>query len=254
MTGIRRVSVTVPPAEAEPARAIMLELFPEGFEERDSVDGVELAAYTDDRGEERLWSAFGGTRSTDVEEGWEDRWRAFHRPVRVGPLWVGPPWERPDPDAIAVVIDPGRAFGTGAHATTRLCLELLIDVPRGSLLDAGCGSGVLSIAAAKLGFSPVHAVDVDPQAIEATARNAAANGVTVETRLADAAREPLPATGAGVVNVALEADGSIAGRLECEHLVTSGYLASELPEVGGYRRTDRREAEGWAADLYVRTE
>jgi ribosomal protein L11 methyltransferase len=254
MTGLRRVSVTVPPAEAEPARAIMLELFPEGFEERDSPDGIELAAYTDDRGEERLWSAFGGTRSTDVEEGWEERWRAFHRPARVGPLWVGPPWEQADRDAIAVVIDPGRAFGTGAHATTRLCLELLIDVPRGSLLDAGCGSGVLSIAAAKLGFRPVHAVDVDPQAIESTVRNAAANGVMVETRLADAARDPLPATGAAVVNVALAADRSIAGRLQCEHLVTSGYLASELPEVGGYHRHDRREAEGWAADLHVRTE
>jgi ribosomal protein L11 methyltransferase len=254
MTGLRRVSVTVPPAEAEPARAIMLELFPEGFEERDSSDGIELAAYTDDRGEERLWSAFGGTRSTDVEEGWEERWRAFHRPARVGPLWVGPPWEQADRDAIAVVIDPGRAFGTGAHATTRLCLELLIDVPRGSLLDAGCGSGVLSIAAVKLGFCPVHAVDVDPQAIESTARNAAANGVAVETRLADAARDPLPATGAAVVNVALEADRSIADRLRCEHLVTSGYLASELPEVGGYRRSNRLEAEGWAADLYVRTE
>jgi ribosomal protein L11 methyltransferase len=254
MTGLRRVSVTVPPADAEPARAIMLELFPEGFEERDSADGIELAAYTDDSGEERLWSAFGGTRSTDVEEGWEDRWRAFHRPVRVGLLWVGPPWEQADRDAIAVVIDPGRAFGTGAHATTRLCLELVIDLPRGSLLDVGCGSGVLSIAAAKLGFSPVYAIDVDPQAIESTARNAAANGVTVETQLADATRDALPATGAAVVNVALDADQSIVGRLECERLVTSGYLASELPEVGGYRHLDRRGAEGWAADLYVRTE
>jgi ribosomal protein L11 methyltransferase len=232
----------------------MLELFPEGFEERDSADGIELAAYTDDRGEERLWSAFGGTRSSDVEEGWEERWRAFHRPVRVGPIWVGPPWERPDPDAIAIVIDPGRAFGTGAHATTRLCLELLIDVPRGSLLDAGCGSGVLSIGAAKLGFSPVHAVDVDPLAIESTARNAVANGVTVDARLADAARDPLPSTGAAVVNVALEADNSIARRLACQHLVTSGYLASERPEVPGYRRRERREAEGWAADLHLRTE
>jgi ribosomal protein L11 methyltransferase len=246
--------VTVPPAEAEPARAIMLELFPEGFEERDSPDGVELAAYTDDRGEERLWSAFGGARSADVEEGWEERWRAFHRPVRIGPLWVGPPWEQPDVGAIPVVIDPGRAFGTGAHATTRLCLELLVDLPRGSLLDAGCGSGVLSIAAAKLGFEPVYALDVDPQAIESTDRNAAANAVTVETRVADAAVDTLPATDAAVVNVALDVDSSIAARLESERIVTSGYLAPELPELSGYRREDRREAEGWAADLHVRTE
>ena len=245
--------MTVPPADAERARAIMLELFPEGFEERDSADGVELAAYTDDSGEERLWSAFGGARSTEVEEGWEDRWRAFHRPVRIGPLWVGPPWEQPDTDAIVVVIDPGRAFGTGAHATTRLCLELLLDVPRGSLLDVGCGSGVLSIAAAKLGFEPVHAVDVDPQAIEATTRNAAANAVVVDAGVADAADSALPETVNAVVNIALDVDGRIATRLACERVITSGYLAAESPELPGYRREERREAEGWAADLHVRT-
>ena len=72
--------------------------------------------------------AFGGAARADVEEGWEDRWREFHRPVRVGPLWVGPPWEEPAADALAVVIDPGRAFGTGAHPTTRLCLELLAEL------------------------------------------------------------------------------------------------------------------------------
>jgi ribosomal protein L11 methyltransferase len=246
--------VTVPPAEAERARAIMLELFPQGFEESDGVDGVELAAYTDAAGEERLWSAFGGARSTEVEEGWEERWRAFHRPVRVGPLWVGPPWETPDPGAVAVVVDPGRAFGTGGHATTRLCLELLLDLPRGSLLDIGCGSGVLSIAAARLGFRPVLAVDLDPQAIEATERNAEANGVVLDARLADALTDPLPAADTAVVNVALDVDKPIAGRIDCEWLIASGYLASEEPELPGYRRESRREADGWAADLYRRTE
>ncbi len=249
-----RVSVTVPPAEAERARAIMLELFPAGFEEREGPDGVELAAYTDPAGEERLWAAFGGARATEVEQGWEDRWRAFHRPVRVGPLWVGPPWEEPDADAIAVVIDPGRAFGTGGHATTRLCLELLLDLPRGSVLDIGCGSGVLAIAAAKLGFAPVLAVDIDEQAIEATARNAVANGVEVDARRADALVDPLPSTDAVVVNVAIESDRGIARRLEAKHLVTSGYLASESFELPGYRHGGRREAEGWAADLHVRTQ
>jgi ribosomal protein L11 methyltransferase len=254
MTALRRVSVTVPPAGVEPARAIMIELFPAGFEERDSPDGIELAAYTDAHGEERLWSAFGGTRSTDVEEGWEHRWRAFHTGVRIGRLWVGPPWEAAPTGALAVVIDPGRAFGTGAHATTRLCLELLLDVPRGDLLDAGCGSGVIAIAASKLGFEPVYAVDVDPQAIEATERNALANGVNVTTHLVNATVDPVPATATAVVNVALDLDSAIAERLVCPLIVTSGYLASEAPELPGYRRTDRSEAEGWAADLHVRTQ
>jgi ribosomal protein L11 methyltransferase len=232
----------------------MIELFPEGFEEVDREGGVELAAYTDPAGEERLWAAFGGARSDEVAEGWEYGWRAFHRPVRIGPLWVGPPWEEADAGAISVVIDPGRAFGTGGHATTRLCLELLLDLPRGSLLDVGCGSGVLSIAAAKLGFGPVVAVDFDAQAIEATARNADANGVAVDARLADARTGELPPVDTAVVNVALDLDVAIAARLDCRRLVTSGYLAAEAPAPAGYRREDRREADGWAADLHIRTQ
>jgi ribosomal protein L11 methyltransferase len=232
----------------------MIELFPQGFEEVDQDDGVELAAYTDAAGEERLWAAFGGARSDEVADGWEDRWRAFHRPVRIGPLWVGPPWEEPDAGAIAVVIDPGRAFGTGSHATTRLCLELMLDLPRQSLLDVGTGSGVLAIAAAKLGFEPVVAVDLDPQAIEATLRNAEANGVVVDARRADALTDELPAADLAVVNVALEVDRPIAERLDCTRLVTSGYLAAEAPSFDGYRRETRREAEGWAADLHIRTQ
>jgi ribosomal protein L11 methyltransferase len=231
----------------------MLELFPEGFEERETDDGVELIAYTDAGGEERLWSAFGGARSSDVEEGWEDRWRAFHRPVRVGPLWVGPPWEEPDAGAIPVVIDPGRAFGTGSHATTRLCLELLLAEPGGSVLDIGCGSGVLSIAAAKIGYGPVLALDNDPQAIEATIANADANGVEVEARLADGTADELPAVGTAVLNVALEIDLLIAPRLTAERAITSGYLVSETPDLPGYRCTERRESDGWAADLHIRT-
>jgi ribosomal protein L11 methyltransferase len=246
--------VTVPAAQAERARAIMIELFPEGFEELDRDGGIELAAYTHPAGEERLWAAFGGVRSDAVEEGWEDRWRAFHRPVRIGPLWIGPPWEEADAGAIAVVIDPGRAFGTGSHATTRLCLELMLDVPRGSLLDVGCGSGVLAIAAAKLGFEPVHALDLDGQAIEATERNAEVNGVSVDTRAGDALIDRLPAVDCAVVNVALDLDRPIAERLDCTRLITSGYLVSEVPEFRGYRRQARREAEGWAGDLHIRTQ
>ena len=231
----------------------MLELFPEGFEERETADGVELIAYTDAGGEERLWSAFGGARSTDVEEGWEDRWRAFHRPVRIGPLWVGPPWEEPDAGAIAVVIDPGRAFGTGSHATTRLCLELLLDEPGGSLLDIGCGSGVLSIAAAKIGYGPVLALDNDPQASRRRSQTRRPTGSRSRPALADATADELPAADTAVLNVALEIDVVIAPRLSAERAITSGYLVSETPDLPGYRRAERRESDGWAADLHIRT-
>jgi ribosomal protein L11 methyltransferase len=232
----------------------MLELFPDGFEESDRPGVLELAAYTDAAGATRLWRAFGEYSWSEVPEDWQHRWREFHRPVRVGPLWVGPPWLEPPPDAIAVVIDPGRAFGTGSHATTRLCLELLLELPRGSLLDVGCGSGVLAIAAAKLGFDPVCAVDLDPQAIEATRRNAEVNGVSLETQLGDALSDPLAAAETAVVNVAVDLDRRIAERLDCRRLITSGYLVSEVPDLPGYRRESRREAEGWAADLHTRTQ
>ncbi len=79
------------------------------------------------------------------------------------------------------MIDPGQAFGTGAHATTRLCLELLLALePSGPLVDLGCGSGVLAIAAAKLGWGPVLGVDHDPLAVEATRENARVNGVDID--------------------------------------------------------------------------
>jgi len=230
----------------------MIELFPEGFEELDEGDDVELVAYTDAGGEERLWHAFGGAHTTDVETGWEDRWRSFHRPVSVGPLWVGPPWEEPPPGVTAVVVDPGRAFGTGAHATTRLCLELMLDLPRGSLLDVGCGSGVLAIAGAKLGFSPVVAIDVDPLAVAATRANAAANGIELEPALRDGTREPQTADTA-VANIALDAVREVAEAVTCTRLVTSGYLVADRLELPGYARVRRVEDEGWAADVWEAT-
>ena len=177
LNAVRRVSVDVPVERAEEARAQMLELFPQGFEEVDLADGIELVAYTDASGEERLWHVFGGVSGEDVAADWRDRWRAFHQPVRVGPLWIGPPWHEPPPDATPIVIDPGRAFGTGAHPTTQLCVELLLELEPASVVDFGCGSGVLSIVAAKLGFAPVIALDADENAVAATIANAAANGV-----------------------------------------------------------------------------
>ncbi|HLY94613.1 MAG TPA: 50S ribosomal protein L11 methyltransferase, partial [Gaiellaceae bacterium] len=178
----------------EPELALLLHLFPEGVEE---LDGA-FAVYADEPP-----IGFDVIGAEDVREGWEDEWRAFHHGVAVGRLWVGPPWEQPPAGLVPVVVDPGRAFGTGAHPTTRLCLELLQEVAPGSLLDVGCGSGVLSIAAARLGFAPVTAIDVDDAAVEATLANAQVNGVELVARRADALADELPQAEVVVANVAL---------------------------------------------------
>ncbi|MHB8648848.1 MAG: 50S ribosomal protein L11 methyltransferase [Gaiellaceae bacterium] len=184
-----------------------------------------------------------------MAEGWEDAWRAFHHGVVVGSLWVGPPWEDAPPGSEPVIVDPGRAFGTGAHATTRLTLELLQELELGSLLDVGCGSGVLAIAAAKLGFRPVAAIDVDVAAVEATHANARVNGVELSAAVADALADPLPAADVVVANVALDVVERLLPRLSAPHVVTSGYLDRDTPHAEGWERVARRVAGGWAADL-----
>jgi len=199
----------------------------------------------------RVLAVFPGARTSDVEAGWEERWRAFHRPVWIGPLWVGPPWEAPPAASVPVVIDPGRAFGTGAHPTTRLCLELLLEQEPTSVLDVGCGSGVLSIAAAALGFAPVTALDVDPAAVEETERNAAVNGVRVEVRQSDALVGPLQSAGLTIANVSLRAVSALLP--SGERLVTSGYLERDAPRVAGWTRVRRLVRDGWAADLHEKS-
>lgn len=238
--------------DAEELRGRFLELAPEGFEEAEHADEIELAAYGE--AAERILAAFPHARSDEVEPGWEHRWREFHRPVRVGPLWIGPPWETPPADALAVVIDPGLAFGTGAHPTTRLCLELMLELPRGSVLDVGCGSGVLAIAAVRLGFGPVTALDVSPAAVEATAANAAANGAVVDVRQADALADPLPAADVVLANIAHDAVVVLGERFGARHAITSGYLVTDPPPAPpGFARSDRRELDCWAADLFERS-
>jgi ribosomal protein L11 methyltransferase len=243
-----RVSV----GRAEEARAVMLELFPEGFEEVDVDGGLELAAYTGAAGEERLWQVFGAGASRDVAAGWAEAWRQFHRPTRIGRLWIGPPWADPPADAVTVVIDPGQAFGTGSHPTTRLSLELLLAVAPTSLVDLGCGSGVLAIAAARLGFRPVIALDVEEDAVRATRANAAVNGVDVDVRRGDVLQDELPETEVAVANITIADAHTVAGRVGARMLITSGYLASEQIGPAGWEQAKRLEANGWAADLLTR--
>lgn len=208
--------------------------------------------YTDAAGEERLRAAFGAVTVLPLEPGWEERWRQFHRPIWVGPLWVGPPWEQPPADAISIVVDPGRAFGTGAHPTTRLCLAFLLELEPASLVDIGCGSGILSIAAAKLGFDPVIALDREPAAVEATTKNAAANGVAIDVRLVDAVADELPQAAVALANIDLAAVLTLGARLEAHTVVTAGYFHSRLPTLPGFAHVDRRIDGGWAADLFRR--
>src|SRR5262249_53822230 len=154
---------------------------------------------------------------------------------------VGPPWEQTPRDAFAVVVDPGRAFGTGAHPTTRLCLELLLEQPPGGVLDLGCGSGVLAIAAAKLGHAPVTAIGPDESAGAATSTNAAANGVTLDVLSADVLTDALPRAELALANIALTAVEALGERLTSARLITSGYLASDRPELTGFEPVERRE-------------
>lgn len=130
-------------------------------------------------------AALGVNAALTIEEVPETDWvratQAQFDPIPIGgPLWIVPTWHTPpEPDAINLVLDPGLAFGTGSHPTTRMCLQWLVRTrPAGSVLDYGCGSGILAIAAAKLGAGEVVGVDIDPQAVRSAHDNADANGVT----------------------------------------------------------------------------
>ena len=147
---------------------------------------------------------------------------------------------------------PGRqAQVEGQHVVGRRRLHLVEqrvglhrqEAEPASLLDVGSGSGVLSIAAAKLGFAPVSAVDLDETALEVTAANARANGVAVEV-----AEELVPADLA-LMNIALDVVERMLPELQVERAITSGYLDRDEPRVAGWHRVERRVRDGWAADL-----
>jgi ribosomal protein L11 methyltransferase len=268
-----RLAVRVRRADAELVLAELLELAPSGVEEVDIDSGtVEYAVYGAP-GElpelPDLQAASGGALvevvTTEVADDWADRWREFHKPLVLGErLSVRPPWEPPQRTAVDLVIDPGRAFGTGAHATTRLCLELLLDlqVPAESrsAIDLGCGSGVLAIAAAQLGWSPVLALDYDQLAVDATIQNAAVNGVAdrIEVRRFNLIHETVPAAPLVLANLLgplLLAWSSAMSGTTHGAIIASGLLESEALTVSrsfsehGYRESRRLISGEWAALL-----
>ncbi len=119
-----------------------------------------------------------------ADEEWLESWKAQFTPVGIGPFFVRPSWSTARAAGIEIVLDPGMAFGTGLHPTTRQCLEALgeCDIAGRSVLDLGTGSGILAIAAAKRGAGRILAVDIDPLSVKAAAENAARNGVEIEVR------------------------------------------------------------------------
>jgi ribosomal protein L11 methyltransferase len=241
----------VPVSEAEAVAAMLLDAFPAGIEERSLGDQVELAVYTDEAGERAFRGLFPAATTEPFARGWEERWKEFHQPARAGGLWIGPPWIAPPADEPTVIVDPGRAFGTGAHPTTRACVELLTRLERGSVLDAGCGSGVVAVAAARLGFAPVSACDLDDAAVEVARETVRANGVAVEVFAADVLRDALPAADVVVANIELRVVEELLARVAAGVAVTAGYNVSQKPVARHWNHVDRLELEGWAADVWA---
>jgi len=290
-----RLAVRCAPEAAELVLAELTVLAPNGVEEERGPGYVEYAIYggegeLPELGE--IEAVVGGrpieVTSTEIPDDWADRWRDFHKPLLVGGrLWLRPSWEPPREGAVDLVVDPGRAFGTGAHPTTRLCLELLLEIAAagdagGELVDLGTGSGVLAIAAAKLGWAPVRGYDHEALAIEAASSNATANGVELTLQRMNL-RENLPKLSPTVVaNLTAPVLAAVANQLGASGgrgrvqrslpavapvdpppaptvLICSGLLPTELDSTAaafapaGLSEADRRRDGDWAALLLRRT-
>ena len=283
-----RLAVRCAPEQAELVLAELTVLAPNGVEEERGPGYVEYAIYGGEGELPELGdldAAIGGGRvevsSAEIPDDWADRWRDFHKPLLVADrLWLRPSWEPPREGAVDVVVDPGQAFGTGAHPTTRLCLEYLCELePGGELVDLGSGSGVLAIAAAKLGWDPIRAYDHEPAAIEAASTNAATNNVDLSLERANL-REQLPELAPTVVanmtapillavaELVREGGGTRRSLPKSategsptlpQTLVCSGLLPHELDDVSaayarvGLQEKDRRQDGDWAALLLRRS-
>ncbi len=250
------------------AVALVAALQPTGWQEEDAGDTLifwlELGR-EDEEGVARALAALGRLgRLTAAPEGagWDEAWKRFHRPHVVGRLYLRPPWYPAREDLLDVVVDAGPAFGTGGHATTRQCLVMLQDVTPGALLDLGCGSGVVSFAALRLGFAPVWGIDNDPEAVEAAEGNAARNGLAPVFAVGDAAdpQVRLPAADTIVANIALQPILRLAARfavgeggepteLQPAHLLLAGLLLEQGDEAAAafpeYEVAGRLEEDTW---------
>jgi ribosomal protein L11 methyltransferase len=268
-----RLAVRCRPELAERVLADLLELAPGGVEEERGGEWVEYAIYGPP-GElpemPELEAAAGDglveISSTVIPDDWADRWRDFHEPVWIGGrrMVVRPSWEEAAATGAEVdlQIDPGQAFGTGAHATTSLCLELLLGLAdageaSGSLVDLGTGSGVLAIAAAKLGWQPVTGCDSEQAAIEAAGANAAANGVELELQRINLREHDPPRAETVVANLTASLLEMAMERIvqPPRALICSGLMTSEVERVraalsaAGLEAVDQRSTGGWAALL-----
>lgn len=260
-----RLAIRITEGDAEVVLAELLQYAPDGMEQVDGEDWTEYAIYGAP-GElpslPDLETVIGGVRveisTTEVEDGWEDRWREFHKPFVVdGMLRVRPPWEAQGQERFDLIVDPGRAFGTGAHPTTSLCLEMLLDEdPQGSLFDLGCGSGVIAILAAKMGFSPVLAADYDQLAVDATSVNAEVNGVELAVSKLDLRSDTLPEADYLVANILAPVLVDLASKLgdwRPRRAMLSGLLDSQADEVVeawsalGYSEVLRHSRSDWCA-------
>ena len=271
-----RLAVRVRREEAEIVLAELLSVAPSGVEEVDvSADVVEYAVYGASGELPALpdltaaaGSALVEVHTSEIADDWDRRWRSFHRPLVLdGGLVVRPPWEAAVGAPVEIVVDPGQAFGTGSHATTRLCLELMLSMAaRGPFLDIGCGSGVLAIAAARLGWDPVVAVDYDPASVAAAVENARVNGVRIEVSRHDLRVDPVvsaPTVAANLLRPLLltwaERRASAPALPLPETVIASGLLVGEADEVAGafaalgLVEAERRQSGEWAALLLRRS-
>ena len=262
---MREVSVCVPAGAVEEVLDELLALAPHGVHEVVRGDAVELRV----RGAARElpataqiaavaapWGA--SVRERDVPDDWRERRVADHQPLVIaGRLAVRPAWAPPPADGlIDLVLEHDDAFGSGGHPTTRACLEELCALrPAGAFADLGCGSGVLAIAAAKLGWDSVIAVDGLEDAVRTTRANAACNAVAVDVRQADLCAQDPPRAAAIAANVPLSVHEALATRLRRtppSALIASGVLDQAAPAVlrayadAGLRGHEHRTAGGWA--------